>query len=104
MGLTLDSESEKKKKIVDEDEDDEEEEEEEERPKKKSKIEKKKKKKKSKDDDSDDEPDLIDDLSGDEVDTTNIIEGGRASRSTRPVFAKQMYATANMDDESEDDE
>lgn len=46
----------------------------------------------------------MDDLSGDEVDTSNIIAGGRASRSTRPVFTKQMYQAANLDDESEDEE
>ena len=48
--------------------------------------------------------DVIDDLSGDEVDQSNIIAGGRASRSTRPVFTKQMYAAANLEDESEDEE
>lgn len=66
---------------------------------------KKKKKKKKKQDDSDSEnSDVIDDLSGDEVDQSNIIAGGRASRSTRPVFTKQMYAAANLEDESEDEE
>jgi len=66
---------------------------------------KKKKKKKKKQDDSDSgNSDVIDDLSGDEVDQSNIIAGGRASRSTRPVFTKQMYAAANLEDESEDEE
>ena len=65
----------------------------------------KKKKKKKKQDNSDSEnSDVIDDLSGDEVDQSNIIAGGRASRSTRPVFTKQMYAAANLEDESEDEE
>ena len=72
---------------------------------KKQKTDTKKKKKKKKQDDSDSEnSDVIDDLSGDEVDQSNIIAGGRASRSTRPVFTKQMYAAANLEDESEDEE
>lgn len=72
---------------------------------KKQKTDTKKKKKKKKRDDSDSEnSDVIDDLSGDEVDQSNIIAGGRASRSTRPVFTKQMYAAANLEDESEDEE
>lgn len=80
-------------------------EEEEEPKKKKQKKEKKTKKKKKDDDDSDSaNSDVVDDLSGDEVDTSNIIAGGRASRSTRPVFTKQMYQAANLDDESEDEE
>ena len=60
-------------------------EEEEEPVKKKQKVEKKKKKKKS--DDSDDDSvnsDVVDDLSGDEVDTSNIIEGGRRARGADP--------------------
>ena len=73
--------------------------------KQKTDTKKKKKKKKKKQDDSDSEnSDVIDDLSGDEVDQSNIIAGGRASRSTRPVFTKQMYAAANLEDESEDEE
>ena len=71
--------------------------EDEDRPKKKQK------KKKTVDSDSENS-DVIDDLSGDEVDASNIIPGGRSSRSTRPVFTKQMYAAANLDDESEDEE
>ena len=77
--------------------------EDEDRPKKKQKKDKKQKKKKTVDSDSEN-PDVIDDLSGDEVDASNIIPGGRSSRSTRPVFTKQMYAAANLDDESEDEE
>ena len=73
--------------------------------KQKTDTKKKKQKKKKKQDDSDSEnSDVIDDLSGDEVDQSNIIAGGRASRSTRPVFTKQMYAAANLEDESEDEE
>ena len=73
--------------------------------KQKTDTKKKKKKKKKKQDVSDSEnSDVIDDLSGDEVDQSNIIAGGRASRSTRPVFTKQMYAAANLEDESEDEE
>jgi hypothetical protein len=70
---------------------------------KKQKTDKKKKKKKQDNSDSENS-DVIDDLSGDEVDQSNIIAGGRASRSTRPVFTKQMYAAANLEDESEDEE
>ena len=77
--------------------------EDEDRPKKKQKKDKKQKKKKTVDSYSEN-PDVIDDLSGDEVDASNIIPGGRSSRSTRPVFTKQMYAAANLDDESEDEE
>ena len=84
---------------------DEEEEEEEEQPKKKKQKKDKTKKKKKRDADSDSEnSDVIDDLSGDEVDASLIIPGGRSTRSTRPVFTKQMYAAANLDDESEDEE
>ena len=73
--------------------------------KQKTDTKKKKKKKKKRQDVSDSEnSDVIDDLSGDEVDQSNIIAGGRASRSTRPVFTKQMYAAANLEDESEDEE
>jgi hypothetical protein len=84
---------------------DEEEEEEDEQPKKKKQKKDKTKKKKKRDADSDSEnSDVIDDLSGDEVDASLIIPGGRSTRSTRPVFTKQMYAAANLDDESEDEE
>ena len=77
-----------------------EEEEEDEQPKKK----KQKKSKKKKADSDSENSDVIDDLSGDEVDASLIIPGGRSTRSTRPVFTKQMYAAANLDDESEDEE
>ena len=70
---------------------------------KKQKTDKKKKKRDANNSDSENS-DVIDDLSGDEVDRSNIIAGGRASRSTRPVFTKQMYAAANLEDESEDEE
>ena len=87
------------------DEEEEEEEEEDEQPKKKKQKKDKTKKKKKRDADSDSEnSDVIDDLSGDEVDASLIIPGGRSTRSTRPVFTKQMYAAANLDDESEDEE
>jgi len=80
-----------------------EEEEEDEQPKKKKQKKDKKSKKKKADSDSENS-DVIDDLSGDEVDASLIIPGGRSTRSTRPVFTKQMYAAANLDDESEDEE
>jgi len=70
---------------------------------KKQKTDKKKKKRDANNSDSENS-DVIDDLSGDEVDRSNIIAGGRAIRSTRPVFTKQMYAAANLEDESEDEE
>ena len=70
---------------------------------KKQKTDKKKKKRDANNSDSENS-DVIDDLSGDEVDRSNIIAGGRASRSTRPVFTKQMYAAANLEDEREDEE
>jgi putative AlgH/UPF0301 family transcriptional regulator len=115
MGVVLESDSEDEEKVLpqkkkkEESSDSEEEAEstdEEGEPKqKKQKTDKKKKKKKKKQDNSDSEnSDVIDDLSGDEVDQSNIIAGGRASRSTRPVFTKQMYAAANLEDESEDEE
>ena len=69
----------------------------------KQKTDKKKKKRDANNSDSENS-DVIDDLSGDEVDRSNIIAGGRASRSTRPVFTKQMYAAANLEDEREDEE
>ena len=98
-----------KEPIVDDDSEEEEvdaetssDEEEEEPVKKKQKVEKKKKKKKS--DDSDDDSvnsDVVDDLSGDEVDTSNIIEGGRRARRGRPVsFA---YAANDSDEDSDED-
>jgi len=71
---------------------------------KKQKTDKKKKKKRDANNSDSENSDVIDDLSGDEVDRSNIIAGGRASRSTRPVFTKQMYAAANLEDESEDEE
>lgn len=77
-------------------------EEEEEPVKKKQKVEKKKKKKKS--DDSDDDSvnsDVVDDLSGDEVDTSNIIEGGRRARRGRPVSF--TYAANDSDEDSDED-
>jgi len=91
--------------IQEEAESTDEEEEDEEQPKKKKQKKDKTKKKKKRDADSDSEnSDVIDDLSGDEVDASLIIPGGRSTRSTRPVFTKQMYAAANLDDESEDEE
>ncbi|CAL6422990.1 unnamed protein product [Bathycoccus prasinos] len=111
MGVVLESDSEDDEKVLqrkkEESSDSEEEAEstdEEGEPKqKKQKTDKKKKKKKNANSDSENS-DVIDDLSGDEVDASNIIAGGRASRSTRPVFTKQMYAAANLEDESEDEE
>ena len=75
-------------------------EEEEEPVKKKQKVEKKKKKSDDSDDDSVNS-DVVDDLSGDEVDTSNIIEGGRRARRGRPVsFA---YAANDSDEDSDED-
>jgi len=115
MGVVLESDSEDEEKVLlpqkkekEESSDSEEEAEstdEEGEPKqKKQKTDTKKKKKKKQDDSDSENSDVIDDLSGDEVDQSNIIAGGRASRSTRPVFTKQMYAAANLEDESEDEE
>ena len=97
-----------KEPIVDDDSEEEEvdaetsDEEEEEPVKKKQKVEKKKKKKKS--DDSDDDSvnsDVVEDLSGDEVDTANIIEGGRRARRGRPVSF--TYAANDSDEDSDED-
>jgi hypothetical protein len=81
------------------------EEEEEEPVKKKQKVEPKKKKKKKKSEDSDDEDsvnsDVVEDLSGDEVDTSNIIEGGRRARRGRPVSF--TYAANDSEDDSDED-
>ena len=77
-------------------------EEEEEPVAKKAKVEKKKKKKSG--DDSDDDSvnsDVVEDLSGDEVDTANIIEGGRRARRGRPV-SFQSQPTADDEDSDED--
>ena len=53
------------------------------------------------DDDEDDsdadsvDSECVDDLSGDEVDASNIIEGGRRARRGRPTtFTAEMYAKA----------
>ena len=72
---------------------------------------KKKKASKGDDDDDDDSDDdgsvdseCIDDLSGDEVDTSNIIAGGRSSRRGRPtVFTAQMYAQGGLGSDSDDE-
>ena len=75
---------------------------------------KKKKASKGDDDDDDDDDDsdddgsvdseCIDDLSGDEVDTSNIIAGGRSSRRGRPtVFTAQMYAQSGLGSDSDDE-
>ena len=78
-------------------------EEEEEPVKKKQKVEKKKKKKKKSDDSDDDSvnSDVVEDLSGDEVDTSNIIEGGRRARRGRPVSF--TYAANDSDEDSDED-
>jgi hypothetical protein len=48
--------------------------------------------------------DVVEDLSGDEVDTSNIIEGGRASRRGRATsFAQAQYAAADSDEDSDED-
>ena len=79
-------------------------------PAKKSKVAggskpvKKKKKKKSKDSDDEDSvnSDVIEDLSGDEVDTSNIIAGGRRARRGRATSFVQYTATNDSDDSDED--
>ena len=64
----------------------------------------KKKKKKSKDSDDEDSvnSDVIEDLSGDEVDTSNIIAGGRRARRGRATSFVQYTATNDSDDSDED--
>ena len=64
----------------------------------------KKKKKKSKDSDDEDSvnSDVIEDLSGDEVDTSNIIAGGRRARRGRATSFVQYTATNDSDDCDED--
>ena len=96
-----------KEPIVDDDSEEEEvdaetsDEEEEEPVKKKQKVEKKKKKNTDDSDDDSVNSDVVDDLSGDEVDTSNIIEGGRRARRGRPVsFA---YAANDSDEDSDED-
>ncbi len=76
-------------------------EEEEEPVKKKQKVEKKKKKKSDDSDDDSVNSDVVEDLSGDEVDTSNIIEGGRRARRGRPVSF--TYAANDSDEDSDED-
>jgi hypothetical protein len=96
-----------KEPIVDDDSEEEEvdaetsDEEEEEPVKKKQKVEKKKKKKSDDSDDDSVNSDVVDDLSGDEVDTSNIIEGGRRARRGRPVSF--TYAANDSDEDSDED-
>lgn len=71
-------------------------------------VPKKKKTKKKSGDDSNDEDsvnsDVVEDLSGDEVDTSNIIQGGRRTRRGRPTsFASAQYAATNDDSDSDED-
>jgi len=68
---------------------------------KKAKVEKKKKKKKSDDDNDSVNSDVVDDLSGDEVDTSNIIEGGRRSRKGRATTFQ--YTATDLGDDSDED-
>ena len=70
---------------------------------KKAKVEKKKKKKsKGSDDDNDSvNSDVVDDLSGDEVDTSNIIEGGRRSRKGRATSFQ--YTATDLGEDSDED-
>jgi hypothetical protein len=96
-----------KEPIVDDDSEEEEvdaetsDEEEEEPVKKKQKVEKKKKKKSDDSDDDSVNSDVVEDLSGDEVDTSNIIEGGRRARRGRPVSF--TYAANDSDEDSDED-
>tara|TARA_B100001540_G_scaffold304957_2_gene315286 strand:+ start:145 stop:402 length:258 start_codon:yes stop_codon:yes gene_type:complete len=76
-------------------------EEEEEPVAKKAKVEKKKKKSGDDSDDDSVNSDVVEDLSGDEVDTANIIEGGRRARRGRPV-SFQYQPTADDEDSDED--
>ena len=76
-------------------------EEEEEPAAKKAKVEKKKKKSGDDSDDDSVNSDVVEDLSGDEVDTSNIIEGGRRARRGRPV-SFQYQPTADDEDSDED--
>ena len=47
---------------------------------------------------------VVENLSGDEVDTSNIIEGGRRTRRGRPTsFAQTVYTANDSDDDSDDD-
>jgi hypothetical protein len=63
----------------------------------------------AKDEDSDSDADsvdseCVDDLSGDEVDASNIIEGGRRARRGRPTtFTAAMYAAAPLGSDSDDE-
>ena len=70
---------------------------------KKAKVEKKKKKEsKGSDDDNDSvNSDVVDDLSGDEVDTSNIIEGGRRSRKGRATTFQ--YTATDLGEDSDED-
>jgi hypothetical protein len=70
---------------------------------KKAKVEKKKKKQsKGSDDDNDSvNSDVVDDLSGDEVDTSNIIEGGRRSRKGRATTFQ--YTATDLGEDSDED-
>ena len=96
-----------KEPIVDDDSEEEEvdaetsDEEEEEPVKKKRKVETKKTKKSDDSDDDSVNSDVVDDLSGDEVDTSNIIEGGRRARRGRPVSF--TYAANDSDEDSDED-
>ena len=92
-----DEEEEKNVPTIEDDSDDEE------PAAKKAKVEKKKKKKsKGSDDDNDSvNSDVVDDLSGDEVDTSNIIEGGRRSRKGRATSFQ--YTATDLGEDSDED-
>ena len=68
---------------------------------KKAKVEKKKKKKSKGSDDDSVNSDVVDDLSGDEVDTSNIIEGGRRSRKGRATTFQ--YTATDLGEDSDED-
>ena len=68
---------------------------------KKAKVEKKKKKKSKGSDDDSVNSDVVDDLSGDEVDTSNIIEGGRRSRKGRATSFQ--YTATDLGEDSDED-
>lgn len=101
-----DEEEEKNAPQIEEEDSDDEDSDDEEPVAKKAKVEgkdKKKKKKKSKGSDDDDSvnSDVVEDLSGDEVDTSNIIEGGRRSRKGRAtVFT---YTATDLAEDSDED-
>ena len=96
-----DSSDEEEEKNVPTIEDDDDDSDDEEPAAKKAKVEKKKKKKSKGSDDDSVNSDVVDDLSGDEVDTSNIIEGGRRSRKGRATTFQ--YTATDLGEDSDED-